>query len=270
MLNSVVGQHSPLADLSVHGQYPPVDRTIDSPFSRQAERKLIIGGEIVNGTKSYIAGLRYESDGYNFCAGILISPTHLLSASHCVTGPVRWASIGSHYYNGTQDGEQIRVLSVTNHPDYVNDNVHITHDFMVLELERPSRFKPVKLAAIDGSNDKAGVWATSLGWGYTQENGTMSYELKHVKQQVLTNEECMKKMKIDDSVICAGGVTNESTCEGDSGGPLVVESPDGEDVLIGVVSWGNICGKAGEPGAFSRVSSARKWIESITSRSCFK
>ncbi|RLN92722.1 hypothetical protein BBJ28_00017643, partial [Nothophytophthora sp. Chile5] len=36
-----------------------------------------------------------------------------------------------------------------------------------------------------------------------------------------------------------------------------------EDVLIGVVSWGNGCGLAGYPGVYARVSGGREWIESV-------
>ncbi|KAF1783589.1 Peptidase S1, PA clan [Phytophthora cactorum] len=74
-------------------------------------------------------------------------------------GVDRW-----HYRNGTQDGEQIKIVSMMNHPNYA-ENIPNSNDFMTLELERPSAFKPVKLAAADDSDFKPGTMATTMGWG---------------------------------------------------------------------------------------------------------
>ncbi|RLN97141.1 hypothetical protein BBJ28_00026850 [Nothophytophthora sp. Chile5] len=69
-------------------------------------------------------------------------------------------------------------------------------------------------------------------------------------------------------MVCAGGQTNKDSCQGDSGGPLISEM-SAEDVLIGVVSWGNGCGLAGYPGVYARVSSGREWIESVATGARF-
>ncbi|ETN10347.1 hypothetical protein PPTG_10492 [Phytophthora nicotianae INRA-310] len=158
----------------------PIDGHSDPDQFVQSERKLIVGGETTEpGTKTYTTGLRSTVEGDNFCAGSLITPTYVLGASHCVPGDIRWVSIGSHYLNGTQDGEQIRVVSITNHPNYTTDGDQMSNDFVLLKLERPSKFKPVKLAAADGSDLKTGERVTASGWGRTDENGTTSYELQH-------------------------------------------------------------------------------------------
>ncbi|KAE9002031.1 hypothetical protein PR003_g24427 [Phytophthora rubi] len=216
-----------------------------------------------------MTSLRSSPTSSNICGGTLISPTHVLSASHCSIYDIRWVSIGSHYRNGTQDGEQIRVVSLMNHPDY-SVNVKNSHDFMVLELEKPSKFAPVKLAAADDSDFKAGEWVTTMGWGTNAEvNGTNPYELQAVDVQLMSDEECATKVNMDSSMVCAAGVLNHDSCFGDSGGPLIVQGSsemNSEDVLVGVVSWSkdNTCGREGYPGVYSRVSSVRAWIDSIT------
>ncbi|RLN38111.1 hypothetical protein BBI17_008846 [Phytophthora kernoviae] len=200
-------------------------------YGSNIERKLIVGGDVVPAnTKTYMTGLRATIGGNSLCGGSLISPTHVLTASHCVGYDIRWASIGSHFRNGTQNSEQIRVISIMNHPNY-SENVLFSDDFLVLELAKPSSFKPVKLAAADDSDFKAGKWATTMGWGTNVEtNGTYP----------------------------------------DSGGPLIMESStegnSTEDVLVGVVSWSkdNTCAREGYYGVYSRVSSVRAWIDSIT------
>ncbi|OWZ04900.1 Serine protease trypsin-like protein [Phytophthora megakarya] len=208
-------------------------------------RELILSGKVVpSGTKTYMTGLRVSRDSESYCGASLISPTHVLTASHCTAYNPHWVSIGEHYRNGTQIGEQIKIVTMMNHPNY-SVNVQYADDFMILELERPSKFKPVKLAAADDSDFKPGKMATTMGWGKNAEvNGNFSYELQRVDVAL-------------------------DSCEADSGGPLIVESSGGEDVLVGVVSWAkdNTCGREGYYGVYSRVSSVRAWIDTITSAS---
>ncbi|KAF4144371.1 Trypsin [Phytophthora infestans] len=237
-------------------------------YGTDTPRQLIMSGEVVPiNTKTYVTGIRSTPDGNSFCGGNLISPTHVLTASHCVIYDMRWVSVGSHYRNGSLDGKQIRVVSVMNHPNY-SENVRFADDFLVLELERPSKFKPVKLAAPDDSDFKAGQWAVTMGWGADAEvNGTHSYKLQRVDLQLVSDEACAANATIDSSMVCAGGVLNHDSCFGDSGGPLILEgSGMTEDVLIGLVSWSkdDTCGRDGYPSVYSRISNARMWIDSIT------
>ncbi|POM66601.1 Serine protease trypsin-like protein [Phytophthora palmivora] len=78
-------------------------------------------------------------------------------------------------------------------------------------------------------------------------DGSDSDDLKRVKLQLKSDEECTKVMKIDDTMAC-------------------------EDVLIGVVTWKccDGCAKEGFPGVFGRASRVRAWIESFLNRMCFK
>uniref|UniRef100_A0AAV1V5Z7 Peptidase S1 domain-containing protein n=1 Tax=Peronospora matthiolae TaxID=2874970 RepID=A0AAV1V5Z7_9STRA len=239
---------------------------------QNSQRHLIMSGQVVpSGMKTYTTGLRLSPGIDNVCSGNLISSTHVLTTSHCVTFDLRWVSIGTHYRNGTIDGEQIKVVAIMNHPNY-SDGIKYANDFAILKLERPSKYQPVKLAAADDSDFKAGAWATTMGWGMNAEaNGTYSYELQRVDVQLTSDETCAAHVLIDSSMVCAGGELNRDACFGDSGGPLVVEKTgiNGmvEDVLIGLVSWSkdDTCGREGYYGVYSRVSNGRAWIDSILS-----
>ncbi|KAL3672650.1 hypothetical protein V7S43_001945 [Phytophthora oleae] len=244
----------------------PTDAT-----NQNIQRQLILGGTLVPAkSKTYMVGLRHSADGESFCGGSLVSPIHVLTASQCTADNIRWASIGTRHLNGTVDGEQIKVVSVLNHPNY-SVNAAYSDDFALLELETASSFTPVKLAAADDSDFKAGATATALGWGLTNEGGSMSKELRRVDLPLISDKECKQMSDIDDTMMCAGGLISEDVCDGDYGGPLVIESR-GKDVLLGVVSWSkdNACGRGPYyPGMYSRVSRARSWIDPIISSSCF-
>lgn len=83
----------------------PIDNFSPTNTSSNASRTSLEKTSVVpSGTKTYVAGLRATPGGNNFCSASLITPTHLLVGTYCVSGNIRWASIGSHYVNGTQDG----------------------------------------------------------------------------------------------------------------------------------------------------------------------
>ncbi|KAJ8564046.1 hypothetical protein ON010_g7298 [Phytophthora cinnamomi] len=188
--------------------------------------------------------------------------------AHPGRNPARKLMVGGDFL---PSGEKPYLTGLRFKEEYAFKNGNITNDFVILELERPNKFAPVKLAAVDGSDDKAGEMATTFGWGNNM-NETRSNELKHEKQKVASDEECLKHFNGDDSVICAGGVSTENTCFswGEWGSPLLKETPNGEDVVIGLMSWGDDCGATTQLNAFGRVSKARTWIESITDKSWFK
>ncbi|ETN07737.1 hypothetical protein PPTG_13062 [Phytophthora nicotianae INRA-310] len=231
-----------------------------------ASRVLVLGGGAVPvGTKKYTTGIRPTIDGDNFCAGSLIAPTKVLTTAAClgISKPANWVSVGTHYINGTQDGEQIRVVAAQNHTDY--NDINGSYDVAVLTLEKPSKFTPVKLPAADDSDTVSGMWSKVVGWGYTSfPNGTKSYELQGVSLEVWSNTDCAQIYPLDDTMVCAGGVVGKDSCGGDGGGPLIKERGPGDedDIVIGLVSWGSDCG-VGYPAVYSRVSKAMTWINSV-------
>ncbi|KAG7383751.1 hypothetical protein PHYPSEUDO_003366 [Phytophthora pseudosyringae] len=235
--------------------------------AEHVERQLILGGgETPIGTKAYATGIRSTVDGNMYCAGALITPTHVLTTAMC-TGyqQPNFVAVGSHYINGTKDGEQIKVVSAQNHTLYNSTGGY--YDFGVLTLEKPSKFIPIKLPKADDSDIVAGMWTKVMGWGDTSyPNGTRSNELMSVGLEVWNNEDCAPMFVVDNSSVCAGGAAGRDSCIGDSGAPLVKEKGQGDadDILIGLSSWGSGCGDAGVPSVYSRVSAALEWINSVT------
>ncbi|ETM54447.1 hypothetical protein F441_02311 [Phytophthora nicotianae CJ01A1] len=222
---------------------------------------------VPKGSKTYVASLRVNATHNNFAAAILISPTHLQTEGASIGGNIRYASIGSHYNNGTEDGEQIKVVAILSHPN-ISEESQYSFDYVILQLEKPSSFKPIPLDAADGSDIKYGENVIKLGWYNTGGEGQKAHELQRADVQLMTNEECSKVTSVDDTRMCSRPVGSQESSTGDYGGSLVVERPEG-DILVGMVSWGTIAGKQDTPSCYSRIPVGRDLIESTISGQCF-
>ena len=92
---------------------------------------------------------------------------------------------------------------------------------------------------------------------------------------ILLDEKCesIRKGKIPpDTTICAAGADFKSdTCQGDSGGPLFTDS-NGKQVLLGIVSFGEECGKQIEqndgtvvmkPAVYTKIAAFKPYIDEV-------
>jgi trypsin len=240
-----------------------------------AIKPLIIGGtEVPAGEKTWMVGLRDSIGQRSRCGGMLITPTKVLSAGHCPTFGA--AAIGTHFKANGTDGEEIKIISEVKHPKYNEpDDNSASWDYKIITLARPSKFKPVQILLDNPSQPPlVGKYATIMGWGNTrEENGThvsSSNVLLRVDQEIRTMEQCaaMGMKPLDESMVCAGGVEGEDSCNGDSGGPLFMETSKG-DAVIGVVSWGNGCARKDQPGVYARISTVVGWIKQNAPRAKF-
>ncbi|MFE9613468.1 S1 family serine peptidase [Streptomyces sp. NPDC006012] len=210
-----------------------------------------------------------------FCGGVVISRTTVLTAAHCMTEEVLGTLPGQAHdlkvIAGRTDllsskGEEVGVREIRINPDYDADNN--IGDFAVLTLAAPLPQSDVIDMASAGDRAYApGTSATVYGWGDLTGAGDYPRQLHGAHVRVLPDAQCAQAYPggIDgtyraDTMLCAGEARGgPDACQGDSGGPLVASGR-----LIGLVSWGSGCGRAGSPGVYTRVSGALRTLDAGT------
>ncbi|MFD4901374.1 MULTISPECIES: trypsin-like serine protease [unclassified Streptomyces] len=210
-----------------------------------------------------------------FCGGVAIAPTKVLTAAHCLRDDVLGASVtevrdlrviaGRDELSGP-GGQEIPVRSSWVNPGY--DPHTNAGDLAVLTLDRALPEKSViPMAGAGNAAYEPGTEATVYGWGDTTGYGAYASGLHAATVRVLPDSDCARAYPGGtqgaydaSSMLCAGDTAGgRDACQGDSGGPLVARGR-----LIGLVSWGSGCGSPGSPGVYTRVSAAIRWMADRT------
>ena len=108
----------------------------------------------------------------------------------------------------------------------------------------------------------------ATGWGLTSDGGRGATILQEARLPIMSNTTCRNAWGPyydQNTQLCAGYPEGgKDTCQGDSGGPLCCQLSNGVWVLEGVTSFGAACASPGSPGVYTRVSSFRNWIRTVT------
>ncbi|MEW1550026.1 S1 family peptidase [Streptomyces tsukubensis] len=203
-----------------------------------------------------------------FCGGVVIAPTKVMTAAHCLSRTVLGGEVGQvrdlRVIAGrteltASDGQEIAVSESWVSPAY-NPRTN-SSDLAVLTLaEALPDSRVIRVAAEGDEAYVPGTAATVFGWGDTEGNGSYATALRAADVTVLADRNCQTAYpgglggRYDAStMLCAGDPRGgHDACQGDSGGPLVARGK-----LIGLVSWGSGCGRADSPGVYTRVSAVR-------------
>ncbi|MEV3929798.1 MULTISPECIES: trypsin-like serine protease [unclassified Streptomyces] len=206
-----------------------------------------------------------------FCGGVAIAPTKVLTAAHCLREDVLGAAVpeirdlriiaGRDELSGP-GGQEIPVRSTWVNPGY--DPHTNAADLAVLTLARAlPKGSVIPMAGAADEAYEPGTAAKVYGWGDTTGYGAYASGLRAASVRVLPDNDCRRAYPGGtqgaydaSSMLCAGeSAGGRDACQGDSGGPLVARGR-----LVGLVSWGSGCGSPGSPGVYTRVSAAIGWM----------
>ncbi|XP_057232733.1 transmembrane protease serine 11E-like isoform X2 [Malurus melanocephalus] len=214
-----------------------------------------------------------QLDGTHRCGASIISNTWLVTAAHCFRGvrdPRRWtASFGILLRPPKQKKFVRRIIVHERYSDLLLDH---EHDVAVVELASAIEFtSDVHSVCLPEAThifpDNISCFVT--GWGALENDGYSVNQLRQAEVRIISTEICNRRQvyggAITPGMLCAGYLEGQvDACQGDSGGPLVHANSRGIWYLVGIVSWGDECGKRNKPGVYTRVTYYRNWIHSKT------
>ncbi|MFF3754441.1 S1 family peptidase [Streptomyces sp. NPDC002018] len=254
------------------GVLPP----LVSPPPAVAE-SVVIGGEPVRAADSPWVVALSSRDRFGgtragqFCGGVVVAPTKVLTAAHCMSpdvlggppGEVRdLRIIAGRERLRAKGGHVVSVRSVRVDPAY--EPATNAADLAVLTLERalPGGYA-IRPAQPGDPAAEPGTAAAVYGWGDTSGGGDYANTLRSAPVRVLPDAHCARAYPggsggryEPSTMLCAGDPQGgHDACQGDSGGPLVAQGR-----LIGLVSWGSGCGRQDSPGVYTRITTGNRSV----------
>ena len=157
------------------------------------------------------------------------------------------------------------------HPDFVPSS--LKNDIAILQVKEdiPPQYNfPVRLPCphIQNYCYNIGHTVRVIGFGKEEDRDRAKFveQLKEVDLRVKSMEESKyHKSMVTNDMFLAGGILGNTildSCTGDSGGPCLKFFHDCW-VLVGIVSWGDSCGKKDAPGVYTKVLNYYYWIRSV-------
>ncbi|XP_034103775.1 trypsin alpha-3 [Drosophila albomicans] len=219
----------------------------------------IVGGTLVDiGSVPYLINLRVG--GAFICGGSLVTPTHVVTAAHCVKGvsASRLEVVGGATLLTDATGVKRGVAKVYTPKAY---NIQTLHsDVAVLKLKSPLQGNNIATIGLCNSSWKVGELIKVSGWGQiTESNKRVSQHVRSVEVALISRKNCISQYRlrgtISTSMFCAS-MPGKDACDGDSGGPAVYQGQ-----LCGIVSWGIGCARRNSPGVYTSVKTVRSFID---------
>ncbi|KAK3891227.1 hypothetical protein Pcinc_004869 [Petrolisthes cinctipes] len=255
---------------------PPIIPCIyECGVSRLTQLGRVVGGvNSVEGKWPWLASVGFPLDNHNFrsvCGGTVITRRHVLTAAHCFGPDPTHVRLGEHNLTKPNDAAP-QDFSIARHIENgFNKRTH-ENDISILVLDRIINFgdyvQPACLPFTYKNNYFLTDSFTVIGWGKSIFGDSSSTSLVPREAEVPTVPTALCQAKyqrwqsgavIDERNICAGNGVQD-TCTGDSGGPLNYLGHDRRYYVVGLVSYGIVCGKVDYPGVYTRISTFLDWI----------
>ncbi|XP_054452453.1 vitamin K-dependent protein C [Anoplopoma fimbria] len=233
----------------------------------------MVGGEVGKKGESPWQVLLLDARWQFCCGGVLIDKSWVLTAAHCLERSLKFRVRLGDYERRRDEGSEVtlNVIKTFKHPNY--NSLTVDNDIALLRLETPAPLSqfilPVCLPGRQMAErvlNQNGTLTVVTGWGKEDpESTTYSSALNIIKVPLVDHAVCSRHMSVNisNNVLCAGILGQRmDACEGDSGGPMVTLYRD-TWFLLGLVSWGEGCGREDKLGIYTKVSNYNQWINRV-------
>ena len=243
-----------ISEVSTHGTTSK-NVIIDEVISMEKQSR-IIGGEKVRSADLFPSFVSIRKNGWHTCGGVILDEYRVLTAQHCNITEDHIVFAGGIDYDGSDIEQKVRILNVTNHPNYKFPE----NDISVVQLDKKlcfsSRVQPIEFGSeeefekVKNGNGTCQI----VGHGKIDSRSSVATQLQTARQAYMSNRTCrhymvdqQKEVPVlhgavlydDNSENCFLTRDNDAGsqgCNGDSGGPLYCKIGDGMK-LFGIASF---------------------------------
>lgn len=203
-----------------------------------------------------------------FCGATLLNSEWALTTAFCVEkldpGELRLLYGAAHL----NDARAVAISQIVPHPDF--NSTSPQYGPALLRLAVPIDDPSIVFPQIyrDPSELLIADPATRVyGWGSITERGEASENLLQIDTQIVAYSECNSPTvyagRVSPTEFCARSrIPDADTCLGFAGSALI-SSQRSFPELVGLVSWGDGCGRQGKPTVYVNTAHFEEWIYSV-------